>query len=75
MKPRFKIERGIPLPRPGRSPIYPWYEMKRGDSFFVRRGHAERLRAASGMAAKRLGRKSRFVVRNVEGGVRVWGAS
>lgn len=72
----IKIERGIPMPPkgiggPGRPRMYPWDDMKVGDSFFVPsiRSSAN-IASSKGIAMKRTG--FAFSTRSVEGGVRVW---
>jgi hypothetical protein len=78
------IEPGIPLPTPKTKPrIYPFAEMKEGDSFFLaveaqpahtylhRRANKQK-RMASVLRSARVRAIGRFVARQVEGGVRVW---
>lgn len=71
----YTIDRNIPIPtnavRRGRSTIYPWADMKPGDSFLVRdskKGNSIRVNA---FKQSRKG-KARFLVRSVKDGLRVW---
>jgi len=71
-KPVFKIEKGIPIgmTRIGR-PLYPFKEMKVGDSFLVERPEDVILvRSAAYTSAARLGMK--FSCRKAGDGMRVW---
>ncbi len=79
MRPSIDLEVGVPIPPDGRMTrtIYPWNDMRPGDSFFVplpdgpegktRRTSISRLACYT---ARKLDRY--FTTRNVEGGVRVW---
>lgn len=69
----MKIEKGIPVPEDARRrgmAKYPWGEMLLGDSFFVPKRTAKNFYPTAYIAGKR--RKWKFIVRNVDGGVRVW---
>ena len=70
----YKIDKSIPIPTPARSK-YPFHELSVGESFFV---------AASGYTTSvyrgvqslthyySRGSGKKFVMRSVDGGVRVW---
>lgn len=69
----IQIETNVPLPRAKRSPWskkYPWHGMKVGDSFFVPAGNLKSLRASASIQKANTLRT--YMVRAVEGGVRVW---
>lgn len=70
----YEIENNHPLPAAaphgGRREKYPWMQMEIGSSFFVPDEDAHRVKSSASKAKKRTGRT--FVVRKVEGGVRVW---
>ena len=68
----FKIEKGIPAPR--RNARYPLRKMVTGDSFFVPCADEEKAKTQKrlGVAGYSIGGAGAFVVRQVEGGVRVW---
>ena len=70
----FEIEKNevIPatIPNLGRRERYPWTQMEVGDSFFIPDGDKRKVAGAASHAARRLGK--RFIVRSVEGGVRIW---
>ncbi|KKM79751.1 hypothetical protein LCGC14_1346800 [marine sediment metagenome] len=78
MAENFKVEKGVPVPVRGiRGTIYPWADMGVGDSFFApsKKGEegaktATRMRSAAKANIRLCGRK--YIVRRVEGGVRVW---
>ena len=70
----IKIDKNIPAPpsRPGRIPIYPFYEMEIGDSILVK-GDCKKIdsaRSTSRAYGKRHGMK--FSTMLVDGGVRIW---
>lgn len=71
------VENGIPLPKgyggPGRRCVYPWGQMKVGNSFFISNEDVSEggLRSAASYASSRSG-WGRFYVGKVEGGFRVW---
>ena len=81
---RYKVEAGIPIPAghglSSEGPLYPWAEMRIGDSFFVpvsKGEDCERRRRAvlsSGYGWGNRNKGERFVTRLVDGGVRVWRA-
>ena len=66
----LKIERDVALP-PARSRVrlFPFPDMRPGDSFLVENSGTV-VRAAASRYARKNG--MRFVTRRVEGGVRVW---
>lgn len=69
----IKIEKGIAIPPKtvtGRPRIYPFDELKVGESFFVKDKAPEDISACRALAQKRTG--SVYVLRSVKGGVRVW---
>ena len=74
----YQIDRGIPMPPPcrGAAAKYPWREMEVGESFFVEASAKDavviRSRVRSAGYSQRLAHGTRFTVRTVEGGVRVW---
>lgn len=86
MKNAFKIQIGIKMPRGGQgghNRVYPWDELRPGESFFVpgREGEAlsvarSRLSASAAAAGARRGRVYRARVRRAEKhgehGIRVW---
>ena len=63
-----EIEIGVPLPAGRRK--YPFRELGVEESFLVRGGKAVILSNLANRYGKKLGRK--YVVRTVDGGVRVW---
>lgn len=67
---KFKIEKGVPCPPSRRDGFFPWNDLEIGDSFFVPGTDSRRFGANASYSSKRYGKK--FVVRNVDGGVRVW---
>lgn len=70
----YEIEDDHPLPavapNRGRREKYPWMQMEVGSSFYVPDAVVARVKSSASKAKKRTGRT--FVVRQVEGGVRVW---
>lgn len=77
----FKIESNIPVPeRRNAGASYPFGDMKAGQSFLVeaKNGDADkarnRLYAATLAFRNKHEKAAKFVVRPVEGGVRVWRA-
>ena len=66
----FEIEKNVPID--GRQPYnrYPFGEMEVNDSFFVADGKQSRLSAAATASGKTHGTK--FTVRKVDGGYRIW---
>jgi hypothetical protein len=73
--PEFAIEKGLPIPAPtrGRPPRYPFSKLEIGDSFLVAGDGANLLKDLSNCASyHRRNHGGNFVVRTVEGGVRVW---
>lgn len=65
----YKIEKGVTVPE-GKERKYPFRAMEVGDSFFVPGGDRNRVGSSATMAGKRTARK--FMLRCVDGGVRVW---
>ena len=74
----YKIEKGVPMPRPRRKREYPWEQMEVGDSFLLSCKSedaakvANRARSAADSFAKKRGLSWRFSFRHVEGGIRIW---
>lgn len=74
--PRYKIEKGVPMPRPPQK--YPWADMEVGDSFLAECAPGERgtvgnrLRNAAERFIEVRGLDWKFRYRSVEGGVRIW---
>lgn len=79
----FKIETGIPVPpllrSPGQPAKHPFRLMAVGDSFFVPTADKKetqkkqsRIAGAVSTFQKTARNGSRFTVRQVEGGIRVW---
>lgn len=67
----IKIESGIPMPvKPRGRGIYPYQELKVGQSFFVPKPIG--LMSGSLSYARLKLAPSKFVARSVEGGCRVW---
>lgn len=71
----IKVESGIPVPartnrQGGRLPIYPFADLKVGESFFVPGKTVKTMSHTASKAAKRL--EIKLITRTVEGGVRVW---
>ena len=69
----YKIESGIPIPggrRQAHNKKYPWNELDVGQSFFVPGVAANNFASQASRAGKTYGR--RFVVRSMDGGIRVW---
>jgi hypothetical protein len=84
-RPVFLIEKDVPIPEPikglaVRLGNYPFDDMVPGDSFFVpeeeenRARRRDRLQTCAWKYTKRH-RGTRFIVRQVEGGCRVWRVS
>ena len=69
------VEDGVPMPDlhqgAGRPRIYPFADMKVGQSVFVDGG---KLRGKEHGAARKHGQRhgKRFAVRTVDGGIRIW---
>ena len=69
----IKIAKKVPIPEVtgrGRKAIYPWKQMKVGDSFFVPNKTTQQFGASLGQARLRL--KMKFTQRTEKSGVRVW---
>lgn len=70
----FKIEDGYAIPAERQPRVrrakYPWNELEVGQSFFVGGARLRSMSSTASHAGRRTGRK--FIVRNAEGGVRVW---
>lgn len=71
------VETGVPIPPAGikrkqRKPkgVYPWKHMKVGDSFLVPDREVGAMNSAATQYANRTGTK--YVVRALDDGVRVW---
>lgn len=71
----FQIERGIPIPtyRRGRRGLYPFREMKVGDSFVVEKTKKASAQRAASFYGKNHGQV--FTARSVPEGVRIWRVS
>lgn len=71
----YPIEQGVPMPNTdtnGKRSKYPFQDMQVGDSFFIAGGKSAGLAATARNWAVRNRVQHRFLVRTVEGGVRVW---
>lgn len=73
----YEIESGIEIPKTkthSRNRVYPFLEMKVGDSFFVEIETAEKRRSKQVSICGSAGRlrPKKFVTRVVEDGVRCW---
>ena len=70
----FKIEDGHAIPAArqhnGRREKYPWSQLDVGQSFFVKDVPLRSMCSTASHAGRRNGKK--FLVRDAEGGVRVW---
>lgn len=66
------IETTVPIPKDNKGPKrkYPFAGMQVGDSFFVKDGIANRLSGICSYWQEKTGTK--YMVRTVEGGIRVW---
>ena len=79
---KYQIERNVPLPAKGSAnaarTIYPFKQMEVEDSFFVELKEGDNLPAlqrrlvAAVTSYRRRNGEGKFVVRQVEDGVRVW---
>ena len=70
-----KIEKRIPIPKVAKgckSAVYPFLEMKVGDSFLVKGYTSSRMSSAATAWARYRKSKMKFTVRGVAGGARVW---
>ena len=70
---RYKIEEGIPVPKPwGGGSKYPFHGMNVGDSFFIEKSDIQisRVRSAAAFYGVRHGKK--LSVRSFPDGLRVW---
>lgn len=73
---KIKIEKGIKMWEPrgksgGRKDVYPWREMKKGDSFFIPSQKPATAQSAVARANKRYAPK-KFAARTMPTGVRIW---
>lgn len=66
----FAIEKGVAVPARTRRGKYPFDRMAVNDSFFVPDLSVGSIRSTASTAAKRL--ECKFIVREVDGGCRVW---
>ena len=66
----IKIDTGIPIPRKRSELKYPFGALRVGESLFVNNCTPGALSGSRQYAAQKYGFK--FVMRTVEGGVRVW---
>jgi hypothetical protein len=74
----FKIEKNIPVPanRNRGTSIYPFKEMKKGDSFFIPvKGEKEQQNRRKAVTASAYKHKVKITARVVDNGVRVWRVS
>jgi hypothetical protein len=73
----YEIEKDQPMPaespHKGRVEKYPWSKLGVGMSFFIPGGVFGRVKSSASKASKRSGKT--FVVRRMDGGVRVWRSS
>lgn len=69
---QYKIKKGIPIPprNTGRKSMYPFAEMRIGDSFAVMANKARSVSAASQHFGKL--HKQKFICRRIDGGYRCW---
>jgi hypothetical protein len=69
----YEIEDGITLPTFHKGVAkYPFRELEVGQSFFVPDGKKNRIASAASSIAKRIGNGTKFTLRSVDGGIRVW---
>ncbi len=73
----MKIERNIPITKAKRASKYPFEDMEKGDSFFVRCGKKQIGSKRSNIYARMLAfwqdhQKTEFTIRSVDGGLRCW---
>lgn len=76
-KQKFKIEKKIPIPSANkkgeyRGLMYPFLEMKVGDSFFVKGKIAQKLTSIACGVVRNRGLKMKFISRTVKNGARIW---
>lgn len=78
MKPIFKVEKNIPLPKKTNRSIYPFSIMEVGDSFLVACTNKEELEAYRQRISVTIWRyvqknkETKFQTKTTEQGVRVW---
>ena len=74
----IKIDRGVPVPTKGQRCMYPFKDMKVGDSFFIdtkdrdKGNMRNRVQSSSSRFAKMQDPKQQFCSRQLEGGIRCW---
>ena len=71
----YEIEKNVPVAEPWGGYRYPFKQMEIGDSFFIPAdGDLKKTKSSMASRATRYGARTgkRFVVRNVNGGIRVW---
>ena len=71
----FEIEKGVNMPslgKRGRKPVYPFLEMKQGDSFFVEGKTPSQMGSVAYNWSKRHSKDIKFVVKKENNGTRVW---
>jgi hypothetical protein len=68
----IEIQNNIPVPAiiRTRDSKYPWHSMQVGDSFFVADFTVKQLAGTAYAAAKR--HSTKYTIRSIDGGVRVW---
>lgn len=67
----YQIDTNVPVPGRRKWSIkYPWHSMEVGDSFLVPDGNLKSLRASASIQKRKTNRE--YMVRAVEGGVRIW---
>ena len=65
------IDKDIPIPRRrSQNEQYPWHDLQVGDSFFVAGAKLKSLRSSSSQMKRKTNHN--YLVREVDGGVRVW---
>ncbi len=67
--PLLVIEKGVAIPSKTKPCKYPWPQMKVGDSFLVNAPMPRMINASRAWGQRN---KARFVVRQLDNGVRVW---
>jgi hypothetical protein len=66
----IKIDKHIPAPEVHGNTLYPWNEMEVGDSFFA---PGKSRRTFNGAMRRRMQHgTAKFIVREIDGGARVW---
>jgi hypothetical protein len=69
----YEIEKNVPVPPRKKVTVYPFHQMKKGDSFFIpvkgKKAQESRRRSATAAAYKQ---KVKITARVMEDGVRIW---